>query len=51
MTVALAPIVAPRPTRVDLNSALRSISARGVLTLVNTQLGPQNTPSSSTTPA
>src|SRR5215510_16278646 len=49
--VALAPMVAPRLTKVFLNSNLRSISARGLLTLVNTQDGPQNTPSSSVTPS
>ena len=49
-TVAFAPIVAPRRTRVARNAFLRSISARGLLTLVNTQDGPQNTPSSSVTP-
>src|SRR5262249_31247341 len=48
--VALAPIVAPRLTRVWRNSLFRSISARGLLTLVNTQEGPQKTPSSSVTP-
>src|SRR6516164_7163182 len=48
--VALAPIVVPRLTRVWRNSLLRSISARGLLTLVNTQEGPQKTPSSSVTP-
>src|SRR5262249_13077531 len=48
--VALAPIVLPRLTRVWRNSLLRSISARGLLTLVNTQDGPQKTPSSSVTP-
>ena len=48
--VALAPIVAPFLTRVGRNSLLRSISARGFMTLVNTQDGPQNTPSSSVTP-
>ena len=49
--VALAPIVAPRLTSVGRNSFLRSISARGLLTLVNTQDGPQKTPSSSVTPS
>src|SRR5262245_13464968 len=48
--VAFAPIVVPRLTRVWRNSLFRSISARGLLTLVNTHEGPQNTPSSSVTP-
>ena len=48
--VALAPIVAPRLTKVGRNSSFRSTSARGLLTLVKTQDGPQNTPSSSVTP-
>src|SRR5262245_3461465 len=48
--VALAPIVVPRLTRVWRNSLFRSISARGLLTFVNTQEGPQKTPSSSVTP-
>ena len=47
---ALAPIVAPRLTIVGRNSLLRMISARGLVTLVKTQDGPQNTPSSSVTP-
>jgi hypothetical protein len=48
--VALAPIVAPRFTSVGRNSFLRSISARGFMTLVKTQEGPQKTPSSTVTP-
>ena len=51
MTVALAPMVAPRLIRVVLNSALREINARGLTTLVKTQLGPQNTSSSRTSPS
>src|SRR5690242_536568 len=39
--VALAPIVAPRPTRVGANSSFRSTWARGVRTLVKTHDGPQ----------
>ncbi len=39
--VALAPIVAPRLTRVSRNSTLRSMKARGLLTLVKTQEGPK----------
>src|SRR5881394_3219804 len=35
-TVAFAPRVAPRPTRVGRYSALREMNARGVFTLVNT---------------
>ena len=37
--VALAPMVAPRRTGVGRNSLLRSISARGLLTLVKTHEG------------
>src|SRR5262245_16608318 len=48
--VALAPIVVPRLTSVWRNSLFRSSSARGLLTLVNTQEGPQKTPSSRVTP-
>ena len=40
-----------RPTSVRRNSPLREISARGLLTLVNTQLGPQKTSSASSTPS
>src|SRR5512134_515239 len=50
-TVALAPIVAPRRTRVRRYSALREMWLRGFITFVNTQLGPQNTSSSRTTPS
>ena len=49
--VALAPIVAPRRTRVGWYSAFRETWLRGLTTLVNTQLGPQNTSSSSVTPS
>src|SRR5690554_625843 len=44
--VQLAPSVAPFFTRVSRYSSLRSMSERGLYTLVNTMLGPQNTPSS-----
>jgi len=49
--VALAPIVAPRPTRVGSNSVLRDTCARACLTLVNTHDGPRNTSGSSVTPS
>ena len=45
--VALAPIEAPRRTSVGRYSDLRETWLRGLITLVNTQLGPQNTSSSS----
>ena len=45
ITVALAPIVAPRLIVVVKNSDFRSMKARGFFTLVNTQLGPQKTSS------
>ena len=51
ITVALAPMVAPRRTIVGRNSCLRETWLRGLMTLVNTMLGPQNTSSSSTTPS
>ena len=40
--VALAPIVAPRRTRVRRYSSLRATAARGLWILVKTMLGPQN---------
>ena len=49
--VALAPIVDPRLTQVRWNSCLREISLRGLITLVNTQLGPQKVSSSRMTPS
>src|SRR5207253_10777408 len=49
--VALAPIELPRRTRVLRYSCLRETWERGFRTLVNTQDGPQNTSSSSTTPS
>src|SRR2546422_8817997 len=49
--VALAPIELPRFTRVGRYACLRETWARGFTTLVNTQDGPQNTSSSSTTPS
>ena len=49
--VAFAPIEAPFFTRVFLYSSFLTISDRGLLTLVNTQEGPQNTPSSNVTPS
>ena len=48
-TVALAPMVAPRFTMVRRYSFLRLTWLRGLLTLVNTIDGPQNTSSSSVT--
>src|SRR5690606_18442661 len=50
-TVAFAPIVAPRLTRVRWYSCLRETALRGFSTFVNTMLGPQNTSSSSSTPS
>jgi hypothetical protein len=50
-TVAFAPIVAPRPTRVCSKARRRSVPARGVRTFVNTADGPTNTSSSSATPS
>src|SRR5690349_14388416 len=44
--VALAPMVAPRRTRVVLYSFFRSTWLRGLITFVNTIDGPQNTSSS-----
>ncbi len=49
--VLFAPNVAPRQTRVRSNSSRRETNARGRRTFVNTTLGPQNTSSSSSTPA
>ena len=48
--VEFAPMVAPRLTRVSRNSSFRSTSARGLMTLVNTHDGPQNTSASRVTP-
>ncbi len=48
--VALAPMLAPRFTSVARYSCLRDTWLRGLITLVNTIDGPQNTSSSSTTP-
>jgi len=47
--VAFAPIVAPHRTSVFLNACFRDTWLRGVETLVNTMLGPQNTSSSIST--
>src|SRR5690606_39565429 len=47
--VQLAPSVAPFFTSVSRYWSLRSMSERGLYTLVNTMLGPQNTPSSRNT--
>src|ERR1700690_2079411 len=47
--VALAPMVAPRPTTVGSIMALRLTDARGVPTFVNTAEGPTNTSGSSVT--
>src|SRR5690606_36481996 len=49
-TVALAPTVAPRPTRVGRSWSIRRTSPRGLTTLVNTQDGPRDAPSSMVTP-
>src|SRR5437763_13726825 len=49
--VALAPMDEPRFTRVGRYSCLPGTSLRGFTTFVNTQDRPQNTPSSSVTPA
>ena len=51
MIVALAPIEPPRFTSVRRYSFLRETWLRGFMTLVNTQEGPQNTSSSSSTPS
>ena len=50
-TVALAPMLAPRRTRVGWYSDFRETWLRGLITLVNTQLGPQKTSSSRVTPS
>jgi len=47
--VQFAPSVAPRCTSVGRYSLLRATAERGLCTLVNTMLGPQNTSSSSVT--
>jgi hypothetical protein len=49
--VAFAPIELPRRTRVERYSDFRGTWLRGLETLVKTQLGPQKTSSSSTTPS
>src|SRR5213079_1476563 len=49
--VAFAPIEPPRFTSVRRYSFLRGTWLRGFITLVNTQEGPQNTSSSSSTPS
>jgi len=49
--VAFAPMVAPRPTSVGAKACLRSTSARGVRTFVNTADGPTNTSAASVTPS
>ena len=46
----LPPMLAPRSTRVGRNSCLRSMALRGLITLVNTQEGPQKTSSSRVMP-
>src|SRR5207302_5373381 len=48
--VQLAPMLAPRFTRVRRYSFLRTIWLRGLMTLVNTMEGPQKTSSSNSTP-
>ena len=50
-TVALAPMLAPRRTRVRRYSSFRLTWLRGFTTFVNTIDGPQNTSSSSSTPS
>ena len=50
-TVAFAPIVAPRRTRVRRYSLFRDTALRGLYTLVKTMDGPQNTSASSSTPS
>src|SRR6476659_7303920 len=49
-TVLFAPSEAPRRTSVVLYSSLRATWLRGLITLVNTIDGPQNTSSSRTQP-
>src|SRR2546423_14585708 len=49
--VALAPMLVPRFTNVCLYSLLRETWLRGLMTLVNTIDGPQNTSSSRITPS
>jgi hypothetical protein len=48
--VEFAPRLAPRLTSVRRYSSFRDTWLRGLITLVNTIDGPQNTSSSSTTP-
>ena len=49
--VAFAPILAPFLTKVLTKPSLVAIKARGEVTFVKTQDGPQKTPSSNVTPS